>query len=116
MRVEKPWGYEVWLAYDNNRYAGKYLFIKKGHRTSKQFHNKKHETIVVIKGKLELELGNRTYIYNQIDNSDDMMRIVIEPKMVHRMKGLEDTLLIEFSSPELDDVVRLEDDYNRKNT
>ncbi len=110
--VEKPWGREVWIAYDNGRYAGKLLEIKAGHRLSLQFHQQKHETLYLLDGKirfiLEDDLGNLT---------DEVIVPggckIVAPGRRHRMEAIADSRFVEFSSPELDDVVRLEDDYQR---
>jgi len=105
--VEKPWGREEWLAH-NDRYAGKIIHILKGKRLSKQYHNKKHETIYVDRGELLLEIDNKKIILKAGEG------FVITPKMVHRFSSInEDVRLIEFSTPELEDVVRTEDDYGR---
>jgi len=110
--VDKPWGKEVWIAH-NDRYAGKCIFIKKGYKLSKQYHKKKHETMWFISGKAIIEVGDEIINYEQI--TDDLNCIItIPPNKIHRIEALEDTRLIEFSSPELDDVVRLEDDYGRE--
>lgn len=110
--VNKPWGREIWIAYDNDRYAGKILEIKEGHRLSLQYHRKKHETLYLLEGKIRFSLE---------DDGGTLMTEVLQPggvKIVrpecrHRMEAIRDSVLIEFSSPELDDVVREEDDYDR---
>ncbi|MBN1355597.1 cupin [bacterium] len=110
--VEKPWGREIWIAYDNGRYAGKLLEIRAGHRLSLQYHQKKHETLYLLDGKIRFLLE---------DDSGNLVDEVIVPggiKIVppgskHRMEAIRDSRFIEFSSPELDDVVRIEDDYSR---
>jgi quercetin dioxygenase-like cupin family protein len=111
--VKKPWGEEIWIAYDNGRYAGKILKIKKGHRLSLQYHKKKHETLYLHKGKLyftlEDEKGNlKKWLMKKNET------VVVEPGKKHRMEANSDVEIFEFSSPELDDVVRIEDDYGRK--
>ena len=105
--VEKPWGQEMWLAYDNGRYAGKILGIDKGHRLSKQYHEKKHETLFLFDGIAEVEFNDEVIRMEQKDI------LVVKPKDVHRIKAITDCVFLEFSSPELDDVIRLEDDYER---
>jgi quercetin dioxygenase-like cupin family protein len=109
--VEKPWGRELWIAH-TDRYALKIIEFKKGTRSSLQYHEKKHEHIYVDDGSLQVEWEN--------DNSDIETLIlkpgdVIEnkPNRKHRVTAVEDCRLIEVSTPELDDVVRVEDDYSR---
>ncbi|MFA5779121.1 MAG: cupin [Elusimicrobiota bacterium] len=105
--VKKPWGKETWFAL-TKKYVGKILFIKKGHRLSKQYHKVKHETIYTLKGKYVMELRTGKKIMNE--NSV----IVIPPKKIHRMYAkFCDVTLLEVSTPEVRDVVRLEDDYGR---
>lgn len=110
--VEKPWGKEVWFAYDNGRYAGKVLHINKGHRLSLQYHEKKHETLYVESGVLNLVLEN-----DNGELQDNLLKaggcMMIPTGRRHRMEAVEDCKLFEVSSPELDDVVRLQDDYGR---
>jgi len=113
--IEKPWGYErIWAQTD--KYVAKYIFIKANHKLSRQYHEKKDETIYVISGPLVLELGP--------DNENDDILILgllegeayhIRPEAVHRFCAPEeyDVELVEVSTPELTDVIRLEDDYNR---
>ena len=107
-KIEKPWGYEiVWAKTD--KYVGKLLFIKGGHRLSKQYHEKKEETIFVLKGPL--------YTYNEDDTVTKLLSgdtFHVAPGQVHRFGACETNVeLIEVSTPELDDVVHLEDDYSR---
>jgi len=105
--VEKPWGQELWFAYDNGRYAGKFIGIDAGHRLSKQYHEKKHETLFLFEGEAEVELKDKKVKMKPKDI------LVIEPGDIHRIKAITDCVFIEVSSPELEDVIRLEDDYNR---
>ena len=115
-RVEKPWGHEVWWAH-TDRYAGKLLHLKRGESLSLQYHNVKDETIRILSGKLLFETKPK-------DAPGEMRRIEmkpgdsfhIAPLTLHRMTGLEDTDVLEVSTPELDDVVRLEDRYGRAGT
>jgi mannose-6-phosphate isomerase len=109
--VEKPWGREIWIAH-TDRYAMKIIEIKKGNRSSLQYHLKKHEHIYVDQGRLQIE---------QEDEAGKMQTIVLEPGEVienrpgikHRAIALEDVKIFEVSTPELDDVVRVADDYGR---
>ena len=109
--VIKPWGREIWLAH-TDRYAFKIIEINQGPRSSLQYHEKKHEHIYVDRGVLQMEWEN--------DNGQMEIRLlnpgdVIEnrPGRKHRATAIEDVRLFEVSTPELDDVVRVEDDYNR---
>ena len=110
-RVDKPWGYEVVYAL-TDRYCGKVLFIKKGEQLSLQFHRRKDEVIYVHEGRIELEVG-------EPGRSPDVEVVGpgrafrFKPGTVHRWRALEDTLVLEVSTPDLDDVVRLEDRYGR---
>ncbi len=110
-KTEKPWGYELLFAL-TPEYAGKLIFVKKGHRLSLQYHSSKDETMLVHQGKASLEIGNseenlKTVILNPGDS------IHISPFTRHRLQAEEDTVLFEVSTPELDDVTRLADDYGR---
>jgi mannose-6-phosphate isomerase-like protein (cupin superfamily) len=110
-RVDKPWGYELIWAH-TARYVGKILHINKGHRLSYQYHNNKDETIRLLSGALEVETeidGKRTRLALRQGEC-----LHIQPLMRHRMIALEDCDVLEVSTPELEDVVRLEDDYNRE--
>ena len=111
-RVDKPWGYEdIWA--ESDRYLGKILFIKKGNRLSRQYHEKKDETVYVLKGTLLMELGEGDDIIEYTLKQGEAERIV--PGTIHRFcADKEDVTLVEVSSPEINDVVRLEDDYKRK--
>lgn len=110
--VEKPWGRELWVAV-TDQYALKIIEIKKGTRSSLQYHVEKHEHIYVDAGQAEVEWEN--------DQGEmELIRLasgdVIEnkPGRKHRTTAVEDLRLIEVSTPQLDDVVRVEDDYRRK--
>jgi mannose-6-phosphate isomerase-like protein (cupin superfamily) len=109
--VEKPWGRECWIAH-TDRYALKIIEFKKGSRSSLQYHVRKHEHIYVDIGLLEIEHeddeGNMEIL---VLRSGDV--IENKPGRKHRVTALEDVRLIEVSTPELDDVVRVEDDYKR---
>lgn len=107
-KIDKPWGYELLWA-QTDKYVGKLLFIRAGERLSKQYHNIKEETIFVLQGIL--------YNYDENDHISKFYTgdtIHIKPGQVHRFGANETNVeLIEVSTPELDDVVRLEDDYSR---
>tara|TARA_Y100001963_G_C6511028_1_gene322132 strand:- start:112 stop:450 length:339 start_codon:yes stop_codon:yes gene_type:complete len=111
MKVDKPWGHEIRWAV-NDKYLGKILHIKEGHRLSKQYHEMKDETIHVLKGVLLLELGNEQ-IETKVLGEGESYRIL--PNTVHRFRAptYSHVELIEVSTPEIDDVVRVEDDYGR---
>ena len=109
-RVEKPWGYElIWALTDV--YCGKVLFVKAGASLSLQFHKEKDESWYVQSGRAKLELG-------KVGQGvlDEGAAFHYEPGTVHRVRALEDTTILEVSTPHLDDVVRLEDRYGREGT
>ena len=111
MRIEKPWGHEELLSL-NERYVMKRLFMKSGHSCSLQFHAHKHETVYVVKGKLSVSVGGSVdKLHEQIMSEGD--HLILEPGVIHRMTALEDCTYLEASTPELQDVVRLEDNYGR---
>jgi mannose-6-phosphate isomerase len=115
-RVDKPWGYEIWWA-RTDRYVGKLLHIKAGESLSLQYHNVKDETILVQAGTMLFETGSKDDPANLKKTEmkpGDLFHIT--PHTVHRMTGVTDVDLVEVSTPELDDVVRLEDRYGRKGT
>ena len=111
-KVDKPWGYElIWAVTD--RYAGKLLFVKAGESLSLQFHKVKDEAWYVLEGRAELELGapGERMLASEVVGPGAAFRF--PPGTVHRVRALEDTTIFEVSTPELDDVVRLEDRYGR---
>ena len=112
-RVDKPWGYELIWAH-TDRYVGKLLHIDKGHQLSRQYHKVKDETILVIEGELVLELGAGDELERRTLRKMESFRVT--PGTIHRFVAEHDVDLIEVSTPELDDVVRLEDDYGREGT
>ena len=110
-RVEKPWGYEIVYAL-TDRYCGKLLFVRAGEELSLQFHREKDEVIYVHAGRIELELGEPGRAPDtEVVGPGQAFRIT--PGSIHRWRALEDALVLEASSPEIDDVVRLEDRYGR---
>jgi mannose-6-phosphate isomerase len=113
-RVEKPWGWElVWA--EGDRYAGKLLFVRAGQALSLQYHERKDESWYVQSGRAALELGRVGHeLEEQEIGPGDTFHFA--PGTVHRVRALEDTLIVEVSTPELDDVVRLADDYGREGT
>lgn len=111
-RVEKPWGHEdIWARTD--RYLGKILSIRQGRRLSLQLHRQKDESIYVLRGRLRLILENETGELEAEELGPGEARRIL-PGRQHRFEAIEDTDLIEVSTPEIDDVVRLADDYDRK--
>jgi quercetin dioxygenase-like cupin family protein len=113
-RVEKPWGHEmIWAVTD--RYVGKVLHIKAGHKLSLQYHQKKDETVMVWAGKMRFEhfAEGQEPQFKEMGPGDAFH---VTPLLRHRMIAVEDTDVFEVSTTELDDVVRLEDAYGRKGT
>ena len=111
-RVEKPWGWELWWAH-TDRYVGKTLFIKAGEQLSLQYHEQKDETIFVQEGEM-------LFIVDTLDGQgmrELTMRagdaFHVTPGTIHRMRAVTDVLVLEASTPEVEDVVRLEDSYGR---
>ncbi len=110
-RVEKPWGHEeIWA--ETPRYLGKILAIKAGHRLSLQLHRQKDEAIYVLRGTLRLTLENEAGELEVLDLAPGESRR-IAPGRQHRFEAVSDCELCEVSSPEIDDVVRIQDDYGR---
>jgi mannose-6-phosphate isomerase-like protein (cupin superfamily) len=113
-RVEKPWGYELrWAVTD--RYLGKLIHVNSGHRLSLQYHVQKDESILVAAGLLDLVLEDDDGRLETHRLSPGMSARV-RPGRRHRFVAVEDTDIFEVSSPEIDDVVRLEDRYGREGT
>jgi mannose-6-phosphate isomerase len=120
-RVEKPWGYELHWA-KTDRYVGKLIHVNAGHALSLQYHNQKDETIFLWSGRMLFEIGPPGSIAES--NNDALVKremkvgeaVHITPKTVHRMTAIEDCDIFEVSTPELHDVVRLEDRYGREDT
>jgi mannose-6-phosphate isomerase len=110
-RVDKPWGYELWWAVTEH-YAGKILHVDRGHRLSLQYHERKDESSYLLAGRLLLVKGS---------SEDDLTEREIEagaawrntPGEVHTVEALEDSDVLEVSTPHLDDVIRLRDRYGR---
>ena len=111
-KVDKPWGHElIWAEAD--AYAGKILFIEAGQSISLQFHNVKDEAWYVLEGRGQLELGGPGERMLNSDVIGPGEAFHFPPGTVHRLTALEDTKIVEVSTPQLDDVVRLEDRYGR---
>lgn len=109
-RVEKPWGYElVWARTD--RYVGKILHIEPGHVLSLQYHNKKDESIYVLRGEIVLRVRQGETLIERTVREGEAFHV--PPKLVHQFEAVAPSDLLEASTPELDDVVRLQDRYGR---
>jgi quercetin dioxygenase-like cupin family protein len=115
-KVDKPWGWELWWA-RTERYVGKLLHVRAGESLSLQYHEVKDETIMVQSGRLLLETrraeDSGALTRHELGPGDTFH---IAPRTVHRMTGLTDCDILEVSTPELEDVVRLEDRYGRAGT
>jgi mannose-6-phosphate isomerase len=114
-KVEKPWGHElVWAQADT--YVGKVLFVKAGESLSLQFHREKDESWLLQAGRARIELGSvgDAVLKEEVVSPGTAFRL--RPGTVHRISALEDTTILEVSTPQLDDVVRLEDRYGREGT
>lgn len=110
--VEKPWGYEIWWA-QNEHYAGKLLHVKAGHQLSLQMHREKDETSYLLSGRLRLTHGpNADELTTEEIGPGFSWRV--EPGTVHTIEALEDAVVLEASTPQVDDVVRLKDRYGRQ--
>lgn len=113
-RVEKPWGYEIRWAV-TGRYLGKILHVNKGEALSLQYHEVKDEWLLVTEGALDIEIGG-------LDGELEKVRmregdsVHLPPHTRHRITAVEDADIFEVSTPEIDDVVRLEDRYGRAGT
>lgn len=109
--IEKPWGREIWVAV-TDRYALKIIEFNAGSRSSLQYHDRKHEHVYLDAGRLRMELeGEDGRMIERIIEPGDVIENA--PGRKHRVEALVDSRLIEVSTPELDDVVRVEDDYGR---
>jgi mannose-6-phosphate isomerase len=114
-KVEKPWGHElIWAL--TGVYCGKVLFVKKGHSLSLQFHREKDESWLIHSGRAKLELGEvgARMLHEEVIAAGAAFHY--PPGTVHRITALEDTTILEVSTAQIDDVVRLEDAYGREGT
>ena len=109
-RVEKPWGEEIIFAHTDS-YAGKLLLVRKGEALSLQYHERKDEAFYVHEGRIRLSFGAADKLEERTLGPGDSIHL--PPGTRHRVEALEDTTLFEVSTPELDDVVRLQDRYGR---
>lgn len=120
-RVEKPWGYEIWITGEHPQYCLKKIFIKQGTRTSLQYHNQKRETNVLFEGSARLHFKKDDGVKIEDVKASDIVShelgnvsvIDVFPLTIHRLEAVSDILLFEASTPQLDDVVRISDDSNR---
>ena len=112
--VEKPWGWENRFAI-TDRYLGKVIHVHRGEMLSLQYHERKDETIYVVQGVLDLQLENERGVI-ETHRLTPGMSMRIQPGRRHRMIAIEECEFFEVSSPEIDDVVRLEDKYGRAGT
>lgn len=112
--IDKPWGAEYWWA-QTDKYVGKVLHINAGCSLSLQHHEIKDETIMILSGRMLLQVGNS--LQEALDNEPIKMQkqdvYHIRPGVIHRMIALEDVDLVEVSTPEVDDVIRHQDNYGR---
>ena len=113
-RVEKPWGHELIWAH-TDRYVGKMLVIEAGKRLSLQYHERKDESVLVIRGRLRLELEDDGGVLVAHELGPGEHRRIPTGRR-HRFSGIERVELVEVSTPELDDVVRISDDFGREGT
>jgi mannose-6-phosphate isomerase len=114
-KVQKPWGHElIWALSDT--YCGKVLFVKAGAALSLQFHNEKDESWLVQSGRAKLELGDvgQKLLSEEVVGAGAAFRY--RPGTVHRVTAIDDTTILEVSTPHLDDIVRLDDLYGREDT
>jgi mannose-6-phosphate isomerase-like protein (cupin superfamily) len=112
-RVDKPWGHEIVFGL-TDRYCGKVLFVRQGEQLSLQFHNVKDEVVYVQSGRIEMEIGEPGAPGPlDLEVVGPGAAFHLTPGTVHRWRALEDSTILEVSTPELEDVVRLEDRYGR---
>src|SRR3954449_7753388 len=109
--VDKPWGHELWWAV-TDRYAGKILVVRAGHRLSLQYHERKDESCLLLSGELLLHTG-RTVDDISVQELQPGATWRNEPGRIHTIEAISDAHVLEVSTPELDDVVRIEDLYGR---
>jgi mannose-6-phosphate isomerase len=110
-RIEKPWGHELWWA-QTDQYAGKLLVVNAGHSLSLQFHREKDESSYLLSGRLRLVQGASVEALTEHEVKPGQFWRN-EPGVIHSIEALEDSVVLEVSTPQLDDVVRLQDRYGR---
>lgn len=111
VRVEKPWGHELIWA-NTDQYVGKILHVKAGHALSLQYHERKDETIHLLRGRMRFFVGESREGLREI-TLEEGQSFHVTPLTIHRMEALTDVDILEASTPHLEDVVRLEDRYGR---
>ena len=110
-RVDKPWGHEI-IWSDTELYVGKILVVRAGHRLSLQYHLEKDESFLIDQGEVELSLDDENgQLQTRVMRAGEAIRIL--PGRRHRMRALTDCRVIEVSTPHLEDVVRVSDDFGR---
>lgn len=114
LKIEKPWGYEIWYAW-TNQYVGKIIHVNAGGKLSLQYHEQKDETSYLLSGRLLLTKGTTpdTLTVTEIGAGHQWRN---RPGEIHTIEGLEDSDVLEVSTPHLEDVVRLTDLYGREGT
>ncbi|HEX6306936.1 MAG TPA: cupin domain-containing protein [Longimicrobiales bacterium] len=110
-RIDKPWGHELIWA-DTEHYVGKILHVRAGHALSLQYHDRKDETMHLLRGRMRLVIGPSAGELETIELAEGES-VRIRPPTVHRVEAITDVDILEASTPHLDDVVRLEDRYGR---
>jgi quercetin dioxygenase-like cupin family protein len=108
-KTEKPWGYELLYAH-TEQYVGKVIFVKKGFRLSLQYHKQKDESMYLLQGKVKFSVQPQG---GKMTVGDPGYVLHLPPMTIHRVEALEDSTILEVSTPQLSDVVRLQDDYGR---
>ena len=114
-RVDKPWGHEELFALVDGKFCGKAIHVSDGHSLSLQYHEEKEETISVQSGRLRVEIGLHEESLEAFD-LDPGESIHLRPGVRHRVTAVGDTVMLEASTTQLHDVVRLEDRYGRQGT
>ncbi len=110
-KTEKPWGYELLFAL-TPQYAGKVIFVRKGYRLSLQYHKEKEESMYLLQGKVLFTVQPQNGKMSETIGESGFC-LHLPPMTTHRIEALEDSTILEVSTPQLSDVVRLQDDYGR---
>jgi len=121
--VDKPWGHELWINHGQTNYSFKEVYIKENYQTSLQYHEFKKETAILYDGECEIIFKNDQNIHNDDVTAENLAKVIIEPiniidvktLVLHRIKAISNMYHYEVSTPFLDDVIRVNDDSNRKN-
>lgn len=114
-RVDKPWGHEQWFALVDGKFCGKVIHVNQGHSLSLQYHEEKEEVIFVQSGRLTLEIGKHEAELESFDLLPGEA-VHLRPRVRHRVTAQVDSVMLEASTTEITDVVRLEDRYGRQGT